>query len=463
MTEVTAAHTASPPHVRRARRIIVVGGGVGALETVLALRELVGPEAAVTLVCPDSEFVYQPLAVAEPFDASQARRWSLTELARDLGAELVAETVSGVDPEAKEVTLGDGSRLGYDTLVMAVGARKLAWLDGAVSFRGAADVEAVRAVVAEIEAGEVDSVVFTTPPGTGWPLPVYELALLTAGRVAERRIAGVRISVVSPELRPLSVFGAAASRAMTDLMSDRGIRLHAQRYPVSWDGRKLSLVDGEEIEADRVVTMPRLRGPEIPGLPADAGGFIPTDGHGAVAGLADVYAVGDATAYPIKQGGLAIQQADAAAEAIAADLGLGVEPRPFRPVLRGLLLTGLTPTFLRAELRRTGAAPARVSPDALWWPPSKIAGGHLAGYLAMRADSSRGEGRPDPQAAIAARRELRELALTLADEDARAGEVSSALQWMDVVEKLDADASDGPPSGPGEPGRGLDGLMSATG
>jgi sulfide:quinone oxidoreductase len=113
-----------------------------------------------------------------------------------------------------------------------------------------------------------------------------------------------------------------------------------------------------------------------------------------VPGAADVWAAGDATTFPLKQGGLATQQADAVAEALAAELGATVRPQPFRPVLRGLLLTGGAPLYLRSRLSLTGepvAAATRftsrrlraaVSGRALWWPPGKIAGRYLAPLLA---------------------------------------------------------------------------------
>jgi sulfide:quinone oxidoreductase len=117
-------------------------------------------------------------------------------------------------------------------------------------------------------------------------------------------------------------------------------------------------------------------------VPHDADGFIPTDEHGRVPGLDDVYAAGDATSFPVKQGGIAAQQADAAADAIAARAGAPVTAEPFRPVLRGQLLTGSLPRYLRA--RPGSQAPSIVSTEPLWWPPSKIVGHHLAPFLAAR-------------------------------------------------------------------------------
>ena len=155
---------------------------------------------------------------------------------------------------------------------------------------------------------------------------------------------------------------------------------------------ELLLAGGETVAADGVVALPVLAGPRVPGLPADAEGFIPVNAHGRVAGLEGVYAAGDATAFPVKQGGLATQQADAVAESIGAAVGAVQRPAPFRPVLRGLLLTGGAPLYLRAELSTQGdvlrthgatiAGPrGETSTRALWWPPAKVAGRYLGPYL----------------------------------------------------------------------------------
>ena len=82
------------------------------------------------------------------------------------------------------------------------------------------------------------------------------------------------------------------------------------------------------------------------------------------------------TSRPLKQGGLATQQADVAAAAIAAAAGADVEAPAYRPVLRAMLLTGGRPRYLRRAARR-----GLAGDDAPWWPPHKIAGRELAPYL----------------------------------------------------------------------------------
>jgi sulfide:quinone oxidoreductase len=108
---------------------------------------------------------------------------------------------------------------------------------------------------------------------------------------------------------------------------------------------------------------------------------VPTDLEGRVVGMTDVYAAGDATQFRPKQGGLAAQQADAVASAIAAEAGADVRPEPYRPVLRGLLLTGFVPRYLRTDVQ---AGTSIVDTEPLWWPPAKIVGRHLAPFLAAQ-------------------------------------------------------------------------------
>ena len=221
------------------------------------------------------------------------------------------------------------------------------------------------------------------PAAGAWPLPVYELALMTARWVAERGLEGVHLRVITPEDRPLGLFGAAASDAVEGLLDEAHVALDTSCTVVSMEPDGLHVVPrGAPLAAERVVTLPKLSGPSISGLPVDGQGFVRVDAHGLVAGEDDVYAAGDATTVPIKQGGIAAQQADAVAEAIAARAGAPVTPAPFRPVLRGMLLTGSTPRYLRAEVAGGRGEDWEVSRHALWWPPSKIAGRYLSPYLA---------------------------------------------------------------------------------
>ena len=106
---------------------------------------------------------------------------------------------------------------------------------------------------------------------------------------------------------------------------------------------------GRTIEADRIIALPALHGPELAGLPQDGNGFIPIDEFGAVRGVEAVWAAGDATDYPVKTGGVAAQLADTVACAIAARAGADCRPEPFAPELQGYLLTGGRPRHIRGR------------------------------------------------------------------------------------------------------------------
>jgi sulfide:quinone oxidoreductase len=373
-------------------RVLIVGGGVAALETMLALRALAEDRVDVELLAPESHFWYRPLAVAEPFELGEAHHFELAALAAARGVWFTPGKLAAVEPDLNLARTTKGLELRYDALVLALGARAEPFLEGALTFRGPADTEAYRLLLADAEAGNVQRLVFTLPGEAAWPLPAYELALLTATRLTERGVDGVEIVVVTPESRPLGVFGAAGSEAIERLLSERGIVVQTDRHPLEAKAGVLRLAPEGTVAFDRLVALPRLRGWPIEGIPQDRNGFVATDGHGQVEGVEDVYAAGDITSFPVKQGGLAAQQADAVAEAIADRAGARVRPRPFRPVLRGLVLTGGPPAYLRAEPAGGAGETSAVGLDPLWWPPGKIVGRYLAPFLAEQVRLTRALG-----------------------------------------------------------------------
>lgn len=371
-------------------KVLVAGGGVAGLETLLALRDLAGDHVSATLLTPESEFVVRPWSVQEPFARPAARRYPLTRIARDVGATLHAGILTAVDSAAQVARTADGDELAYEALVVALGARPEPAFQHATTFRGGRDAEAVHGLLQDLEGGYVRRIAFVVPPGATWPLPLYELALMTAERAASLSLPGVEIVLVTPEDRPLGAFGVAASEAVGGLLADAGVTVQLGRYATVPDGRTVRLTpDHQSLEVDRVVALPQLVGRPIEGLPADEQGFLPVDEHCAVVGVRNVWAAGDGTSFPLKQGGIAAQQADAAAQAIAVRAGVpGVAAAPFKPMLRGMLLTGSGRTWLRAAVAGgAGEAASIVSEHALWWPPSKIAGRYLAPYLATLDDA----------------------------------------------------------------------------
>jgi sulfide:quinone oxidoreductase len=301
--------------------VLIAGAAVAGLEAVLALRATLGDHVDITIVSPEPRFVNRSTALIEPSKPQRRHGLALQDVASDLAARWHRGSVRSVDAERRMVVTADGMELAYDKLILAVGARfaRPTRAKGVLTYHGRRDGPAYRLLLRQLREGRVTKLAFIKPSGATWPLPLYDLALATA---AECRIHGrpVELSLITPEVEPLEMFGGSAGAAI--------------RVP----------------------------------------------------GLDDVYAAGDATTLPIKQGGLAAQQADAVAEAIAASLGAVIDPRPLQPILRGLLLTGDAAHYLRADLDGSRTE-STVSEVALWWPPNRLCGRYLAPISAARLAS----------------------------------------------------------------------------
>ena len=266
-------------------RVLIAGGGVAALEAALALRALAQERVSVRLIGPEPHFWYQPLSVTQPFVLGEARHFELAELASAAGATFSLGTFVGVDATRREALTSVGE-VPYDALLIACGAVPTTAVPGALTFRGPPDVDKMRGLLAEIVDGAVRRVAFVVPSGAVWSLPIYELALMTAAYVRARGIESVEITLVTPEHEPLGLFGHAASAAVRELLDERQIAVRTGAHPAEVVDGELRLIPEGRLPADRVVALPRLRGPRLEGLPQTLEGFIPVDEHGRVRGLA---------------------------------------------------------------------------------------------------------------------------------------------------------------------------------
>jgi sulfide:quinone oxidoreductase len=367
-------------------RVVIAGGGIAGLEALLALADLAGDRVETTLVAPTDEFVYKPLAVEEPFAPGSVERHELQPIVEGAGARFVREPLNAVRPDLRLCELGDGSALEFDSAVICVGARPRVAFAGAETLRTSGEPIDIDALLRKAADHPTRRLALLLPPRGSWPLPVYEFAFLAARR-AQQLGLDVRPTVVTPEAAPLIVFGPGASDAVATTLSARGIEvLTGKRAEEKTPGTIVLMPGHEELEAGAAVALPELQGPAIAGLPADDHGFIPIDDRCRVRGHEDVYAAGDGTNFPIKHGGLGTEQADAAAESIAAAAGADAEAQPFRPVIRGKLITGDESLSLSAPLAG-GAGEGEASLDYLWWPPHKVAGRFLAAFLAGETPS----------------------------------------------------------------------------
>jgi sulfide:quinone oxidoreductase len=328
------------------QKVLIAGAGPAGLEAALALRDLAGERVEVVLHDPRRELSYRPFAIGEPYGTTRSFHYDLRRFSELCGGTLQGSAIVAVEPEARIAIGRDGQRLPYDHLIVATGARMLWAVAGAVTYWGVSDEGQVGDLLADLRAGHLRHLVFTMPAGPGWVLPLYELALLAASALEKAGNDRARLTVVTPEDAPLEIFGARAVAQTSALLSDRRIEVVAGARPLAFEAGRLRIDPGEDVEADAVITLPRLEGRRIGGIPHDENGFVDVDERSGVVGLERVYAAGDVSSRPFKQGAFSTQQADAAAEAIAAAAGSGVEPKASAPVMRAVLWTGQGPRYL---------------------------------------------------------------------------------------------------------------------
>lgn len=360
--------------------VLIAGGGVAGLEAVLALSDLAGDAVEVTWVTPEPDFTYRPHLIEESFSSRPAERLQLEPIARDFGVTLISGRVKAVDAPEHRIVLSDDERIDYGVALICAGATLNAPYASAETLYGRGEPFVIDHCLRDAAANSSRRLALVVPPGVSWPLPLYEAALLAQRRAAELDLS-VEIEIVTPEAEPLGMFGLVASEAVAELLAGRRIRLTHGASATEEDGGFVLHPRGQGLECGAVVTLPTLSGPEISGLTNDRDGFIEVDQHSRVAAIEDVYAAGDGTNFPIKQGGLATQQADAAVEHIAARAGTLESPAPFHPVLRGKLWTADESLSMRQDLTG-GHGEGAASTDYLWWPPHKISGRYLAPWLA---------------------------------------------------------------------------------
>src|SRR4051812_21266820 len=185
--------------------ILIAGGGVAAVEAVAALRTLAGPLPRITVIAPDDELVPRASSVASPFGLGAPNPLSFAAIQRHAGFELTRGRLAAVRAGEHVAELDGGEMIGYDKLLVAVGACPHPALPRAVTFSGPRDVPALE------RALDSPRIAFVVPTASSWALPAYELALMAATELRDRG-AEPQLTVVMAEPAPLWVFGSEAGR-----------------------------------------------------------------------------------------------------------------------------------------------------------------------------------------------------------------------------------------------------------
>jgi sulfide:quinone oxidoreductase len=361
-------------------QVVVLGGGIAGAETMLALRALAGSRVSVTMISANEDLVLPAMSVAEPFSLGHAAHYRLRDLVDHAGGTLHIGSVAGVDDKQHEVRLKDGSTLPFDELVIALGARPVAKVEHATTWWPQGDQEQFHGLLRDLEEGYTKRVAFVIPAGAVWPLPLYELALMTARQAWGMGISDLELTVITPEAIPLALFGSGAATAVGEELRRVGIRLETASIGLVQRGagglRVVLQPTTRSINVERVIAIPGVEGPRIPGTAQDDHGFVRVDHDGRMRDSDRIWAAGDAIAYPVKFGGLATKQADLVAAGIAARAGAEISPERPSMTLSGVLMTGDRP-------RPVGPAPADEAAELrpIWRPRDKVFGEYLTPYL----------------------------------------------------------------------------------
>ena len=293
----------APDHGRRRRparpRVLIAGGGVAGLETLLALRALAGDRVDITLVTPDLRFVNRSMAVDQPFRTQRRRGIRMERVAAEHNAGWHRGALDRVEHHRGVAVTKDGDELPYDSLVLALGARPdREWhADGVLTFRDGRDGPGYRLLLHQLREGRVNKLAFVKPTGATWPMPLYDLALMTAADSAAHQRPEVELSLITPEEEPLGMFGASASAAVARLLDEsRRDPAHEQhRRPAAARGGWKSVPATGDSPSIASSPSRAWSARDCAASRADRDGFIHTDPHGRLPGLDGVYAAGDAT------------------------------------------------------------------------------------------------------------------------------------------------------------------------
>jgi sulfide:quinone oxidoreductase len=293
-------------------RTLILGGGFGGLTAANTLRGLLPATHDILVIDQTDRFfvgagkTWIMLGERTFEQISQARAALLAP-----GVAFRQATVTDIDLTGRRVVLGDQSSLGWDSLVIALGADvHLGAVPGlaeaAHTFYTVGGAERLKSALEQFAGGDV---VLLTPrlPFKCPPAP-YEAAMLLHDAFAKRGLAGkTRIAMYTAEGAPMGTAGPEMGQFIKAELAARDIAYFPSRTTTRVDGeqRRVVFEDGTEASYDLLIAVPPH---EAPAVVRDAGltnpsGWIPVDPLRLrvtqPAGATDVYAVGDVTVVPL--------------------------------------------------------------------------------------------------------------------------------------------------------------------
>ena len=300
------------------KRVVVLGGGTGGTIVANRLRRRFSPEdMEIHVVDRNDEHLYQPGLLFVPFGGTRVEslvRPRAAQLHR--GIVFHRTEVESVDAAASSVLLTDGTRLGYDVLVVATGAVLQpeetpglgddSWNEKVFTFYEPASATALATALQRFHGGRL-VVNFVDLP-IKCPVAPLEFTFLADAFLRGRGLRAATELVYATPLESAFTKPVCATH-LSHLLESRGIELVTDFNAGEVDGAGgvVSSYAGDTIDFDLLVTVPLHGGAPYVGRSAGLGdglGFVPVDKHTLQAAAAEnVFAIGDATDIPTSKAG----------------------------------------------------------------------------------------------------------------------------------------------------------------
>lgn len=322
--------------------VVVLGAGAGGLAAAERLRAVLPGTDRVLLV--DRSFTGSlGLSTMRVLSGRRTPAEVATRVRAEAlpGVDMITAEVVGIDTGARTVHCSGAVSIGYDALVVALGAEldtgALPGLDAALDagvagqFYSPTGAAALHRRITELDSGRV--VVLIPPPPFKCPPAPYEGAFLIAEQLGDRVGSGaVRIDVITAEPRPIPVVGPQVGAGVVSMLTAAGIGFTAEKVAAAVDpeSRTITFADGGSESFDLLAAVPPHRSAVAGLLPelVNAGGWIPVDPTTLATAAPGVWAVGDnavvslANGRPLPKAAIFAEGAAAvAADQIARHLG----------------------------------------------------------------------------------------------------------------------------------------------
>lgn len=288
------------------QKLLVLGAGIGGLSVIKELSESGVDLDDLDVTVVDEDFSHF-LGFTLPW---VMRGWRNSDSVpiRPSAAALawvrqVTGTVNTIDPGARTVALGDGTKLGFDALVIATGARnaidKVPGLLEAVQRGNAVHYYSVEAAsqahqaLREFTGGSLVFLITSQPYRC--PVAPYEGSMLAADLLRDNGSRScTSISVFSPERHPMPSAGPFAGPELVELLNSNGIAFFGEHVldHIDSDAKNIHFQHGAVVPFDLLVFIP----PHEPAVTIDGQGWINVDGSTMQTRFPGIFAIGDTTA-----------------------------------------------------------------------------------------------------------------------------------------------------------------------